>query len=590
MIKNISKVITGFLIAGSVMVACKDEFLDERPRGTFSEDVLKSRQGVEGVLIGAYSLLDGIGAGGGWNAAGSNWVFGSVASDEAYKGSDAGDQPPINQIERYETLPTNPYMDPKWVTVYDGVARSNDVLNLLPEAADIPDPEKARIAGEASFLRAHYHFEGKKMWNNLPYIDETTINLGDFNSAKVSNTEDIWPKIEADLQFAMDNLPEIQEQFGRANKWAAAAYLAKVYMFQQKFAEARPLLENIITNGVNSAGTKFALTEQYFDNFTPGKQNNSETVFAVQHSVNDGGQGQNANYGDILNFPYGGGPGGCCGFFQPSLNLVNSYKTDVNGLPMPNTFMDDYIPTDEGIASDKPFTPYEGNLDPRLDWTVGRRGIPYLDWGLHPGAAWIRDQTNGGPYSPKKNVYAQSQEGEYTDGSSWTSGLTANNYNLIRFADVLLWAAEAEVEVGSLEQARAYVNRVRERAANPEGFVQVEVLDAEGNPTGAFEPAANYMISTYDDAWTDQTMARTAVQFERKLELAMEGHRFFDLVRYGHAAETLNAYLAKESEFRQYLQGAEFRKGVNEYYPIPEQQIVLSMKEGQATLKQNPGY
>lgn len=577
--KNITKIISGFLIAGSVAVACEEAFLDERPRGTFSEDVLRSRAGVEGILIGAYALLDGIGGSAGWEAAGSNWVFGSVASDEAYKGSDAGDQPAINQIERYETLPTNGYMDPKWRTVYDGVARSNDVLRLLPEVEDIPDEEKGRIAGEARFLRGHYHFEAKKMWNNIPFIDETTINLNDFNSAKVTNTEENWSKIEADFQFAMDNLPEEQAQFGRANKWAAAAYLAKVYMFQRKYAEARPLLENIIENGVNSAGVKYALTEEYFDNFTPGKQNNSETVFAVQHSVNDGGQGQNANFGDILNFPYTGGPGGCCGFFQPSHNLANSFKTDAQGLPMPETFMNDYYLHDEGVAADQEFTPADIRFDPRIDHTMGRRGIPYLDWGQHPGAAWIRDQPNGGPYSPKKNVYAEADAGTYTDNSSWTSGLTANNYNLIRFADVLLWAAEAEVEAGSLEKAREYVNMVRARAANPEGWVRNE----DGTP------AANYVISTYETAWTDQAMAREAVRFERKLELGMEGHRFFDLVRYEQAVPVLNAYIDKEKEFRQYLRGATFQE-TDKYFPIPEQQITLSMMDGQPTLVQNPGY
>jgi hypothetical protein len=238
------------------------------------------------------------------------------------------------------------------------------------------------------------------------------------------------------------------------------------------------------------------------------------------------------------------------------------------------------VTNDQGLLSTAPFTPYQGPLDPRLDWSVGRRGIPYLDWGPHPGAAWIRDQAYAGPYSPKKTAYYKAEERTNTDVTNWTSGLTAINTNLMRFADVLLMAAEAEVEVGTLERARELVNMVRTRAANPEGFVK----KADGTP------AANYVIGAYPTPWTSKDVARTAVQLERRIELAMEGHRFFDLVRYGRAAETLNAYLAVEKTRRQYLQGATFRKGVNEYFPIPEQQIVLSSSNGQPTLTQNPGY
>lgn len=590
--KKISIIFAGFLLFTVTMMACRDEFLDQSPLGTFNEDVLKNRAGVEGMLISAYALLDGTGAStNDWQAAGSGWVFGSVTSDEAYKGSDAGDQSDINQIERHEPLPTNGYFNHKWRTVYDGVARANSVLRILPEVEDIEDNIKDRIVGEARFLRGHYHFEAKRMWNMVPYVDEEAIDYSDFNSAKIPNDQDIWPQIEADLKFAMENLPGTQNEVGRANKWAAAAYLAKVYIYQKKFAEARPILEDVIQNGTNSAGVKYKLTTRYEDNFNPEFNNNSETVFAYQASINDGaGDGRNANRGEMLNYPHGaGGPGGCCGFFQPSQNLVNSFKT-ADGLPMPEDFDQEDVKHDQGIDAEDDFTPYEGAVDPRLDWTVGRRGIPYYDWGNHPGVKWIRDQAYAGPYSPKKNVYRKSHEGDFTDGSSWTNGLTAQNVNLIRFADVLLWAAEAEVEAGSMEQAREYVNRIRERAANPEGFVLREILDEDGAGTGEFEPAANYVINTYETAWSDKTAARRAVQFERKLELGMEGHRFFDLVRYGTAAETMNAYFAKESKSRQYLGGAKFTSGVNEYFPIPEAQIAFGTLKGEETLKQNPGY
>ncbi|QHT67707.1 RagB/SusD family nutrient uptake outer membrane protein [Rhodocytophaga rosea] len=579
--KNIITIVAGFLLAGAVLVACKESFLEEPPRGTFSESVLKNRAGIDGLLIGSYSLLDGVGGpSGNWEAAGSNWVFGNVTSDDAYKGTDAGDQIEINPIERYEALPTNGYFNFKWRHQYDGVSRANDVLRLLPEAKDIPEAEQLQITAEARFLRGYYHFDAKRMWNKVPYIDENTVKFTDFTTANVPNNTDIWPQIEEDIKFAYDNLPETQLQVGRVNKWAAGAYLGKVYMYQRKFAEAKQIFDNVIANGKTSGGKKYALNPQYHDNFRVTGNNSAESVFAAQTSVNDGSNGTNANWGDILNFTYGGGPGGCCGFHQPSQNLVNAHKTDATGLPMLDTFNQADVKSDQGVLATQTFEPYQGSLDPRLDWSVGRRGIPHLDWGNHPGASWIRDQVYAGPYSPKKNHYYQSDLGKNTDGSSWTSGLTNININLMRFADVLLMAAEAEVEAGSLEQARAYVNLIRERAKNPEGFVK----KADGTP------AANYVINTYTAPWADQETARKAVRFERRLELAMEGHRFFDLVRWGIAAETINAYLAKEKTLRQYLIGATFTAGVDEYFPIPEQQIVLSTVNGQPTLQQNPGY
>jgi hypothetical protein len=236
------------------------------------------------------------------------------------------------------------------------------------------------------------------------------------------------------------------------------------------------------------------------------------------------------------------------------------------------------VKNDEGLKTSDPFTPETGSLDPRLDWTVGRRGIPYLDWGPHPGIAWIRDQVYSGPYAPIKNTYKKSQEGVLTDKSFWTNGVTANNYTLIRFADVLLWAAESEVEIGSLAKATDYVNQVRKRAANPAGFVK----KADGTA------AANYKIGLYP-VFTDQTTGRKAVHFERKLELAMEGHRFFDLVRWGEAQTSLQAYVNYESTLRTFLKGVTF-KPTAIYFPIPQTQIDQSSADGKATLKQNPGY
>ena len=415
------------------------------------------------------------------------------------------------------------------------------------------------------------------MWNNIPFVDET-INAA---NAKVANSTD-WTKIMEDIDFARKNLPAVQSEVGRVNKWAADAFYAKALLFQGKYADALPILTSVIDNGVNSKGTKYDLAPSFHDLFNASREEAArvESVFAYEASVNDGSGGLNANYDQILNFPYNGGPGGCCGFFQPSFELVNSFRTTAAGLPLLDGSYNvgaNQVKTDQGLTSTDPFTPDAGNLDPRLDWTVGRRGLPFLDWGLHPGQAWIRDQNNGGPFAPKKMAYYKTQAGTLTDGTNWATGLTATNYQIMRFADVLLMAAEAEVEAGSLEKARDYVNRVRARAAKPATWVP-----------GA---AATYVINTYSGPWTDQAMARTAVRFERKLELAMEGHRFFDLVRWGIADVAINAFLNYEkTKLPAGYGNASFTKGKNEYFPIPQRQIDLEVSGGTSALKQNPNY
>ena len=575
------KVHIRFLLLGCIsaiftLYACKKSFLEKAPLGTLDEATLANKAGAEGLLIGAYSQLNGFGgAGGGFYSTPSNWAFGGVASDDAYKGSDAGDQSvESNPIENYTVTSTNGPVASKWAAVYDGIVRCNSAIRIITKATDLTEADKKSLLGQARFLRGLYHFEVKKVFNMVPYVDES-ISYGAGNYF-VPNTADIWPNIVADFKFAADNLPATFSQAGRANKWAAKAYLGKALIFQKKFAEAKPIFDDVIANGVNTKGVKYALVAKFSDNFNAETENNSESIFQVQYSVNDGSNANKSAWGDVLNFPYNNGsndmPGGCCGFYQPTQNLVNAYKVDATtGLPLLTTFNDMSVKSDQGLKSTDPFVPETAPLDSRLDWTVGRRGIPYLDWGTHPGQKWVRDQSNGGPYSPIKNVYYKKQEKNLTDASFWTNGVVANNYSMIRYADVLLWAAECEVEVGTLEKARELVNIVRARAANPAGWVQ-------GSP-------ANYKVGLYT-SFSSQPIARDAVRFERRLEFAMEGHRFFDLVRWGIAASTLNAYVAKEKTLRSYLQTAVFTTGKNEYFPIPQGEI----DQSQSSLKQNPGY
>ena len=555
-------VITGTLI----LQACKKSFLDAQPYGQYTSDLIKNKKGLNGLLVGVYGVLDGQGvAGDPWETSAVNWATAGVAADDAYKGTDANDQPQMTEVEQYKSQPSNRYFYNKWLAVYEGVSRSNSVIRLAADPAIVlTEDEKKNILGQARFLRGHYHFEAKKMWNKVPYISDTTTTY--------NNASDIWSKIEEDFKFAYDNLPEKQDLAGKVNKWAAACYLAKSYIYQKKFTEAKALFDVITVSGMTAQGKQYGLLDAYWQAFDAEYDNNKEEVFGISTAAsgNVDGSGERSLG---LAFPYGG-DFGCCGFFQPSQNLVNAYKTGVDGLPLFTTFNDVDLKNDQGLKDADAYTNDNTTpLDPRLDWSVGRRGVPFWDWGPHPGYSWIRDQNYAGPFSPKKHVFSRKDESTLTS-SGWKN-ITAKDIYLIRYSDVLLMAAEAEIEVGSLAKAQAYINQVRGRAKNPASWVKAA--------------PANYVINLYSTPFASQDAARTAVRFERRLELAMEGIRWFDLVRWGIAAETLNTYLAKEKLKRTYKTTASFTKGKNEYFPIPSSIIDIAAKYGNK-LDQNPGY
>ncbi len=584
--KHIMPVVLSFLV---ILYACDKSYLEVPAAGALSQDVLANKVGVEALLVGAYSLLDGEGSSAGtnngpWATSSSNWVYGSVAGGDAHKGSDPGDQNLITPIEQWNATASNSYLDQLWQQRYDGVQRANEALRVLKLAKDVTAADVTRISAEARFLRAHYHFDLAKFFGNIPYIDES-ITYADGNFLVANGGKDAaMAKIEADMAYAYANLPEAMSSVGRANKWAAGAYLGKIYMFEKKFAEAKTVLTAVITSGKTSLGVKYALLPKFGDVFDPAKKNGSEHVFSVQMTVNDGTGAANANSGDALNFPYGGETG-CCGFYQPSFSLANAFKVDASGLPLlDESYFSNPLKNDQGISADKPFSPdVTTPLDPRIDWTVGRRGVPYLDWGIMPGSTWVRDQGTAGPYEPLKHLFRKSQVGIFTDGSSWTNGFTANNYPLIRFADVLLLAAEAEAEVGSLTVALGYVNLIRNRAANPDGFVGPK------NNAGLVS-GTNYQIKPYT-SFADKAYAVKAIRFERKIELAMEGHRFSDLTRWGQGVTELNTYAVKEAELGYtQIKGSTYKAGKSEYLPIPQTQIDKSVKDGKSVLTQNPGY
>ncbi len=548
-------------------VSCKDDFLEVAPAGSLSETELATLGGLEGSLIATYAML--VRSTGFYDAA-DNWFWGSVLGGDANKGTDPGDQSQVNEIQTYATQTNNASVNQKYSAAFEGVARANNTLKLVALAEGVSDENKTRITGEARFLRGHYYFDLKRNFDDVPYVDENWDGV-----EPVPNNQSLYPFIEADFQFAFDNLPETQSDAGRANKWAAGAYLGKALLFQGKWAEAKAIFDQVIANGVTASGEPYGLYDDYSDNFRSIFDNGKESVFAAQAAAGTGNI-QNANPAMVLNFPHGSSgparPGGCCGFFQPSFDLVNSYRTE-NGLPLLDgsyNSASEAVDSDMGLASDDPFTVDAQPIDPRVDHAVGRRGIPYLDWGPHPGSFWIRNQPNGGPYSPKKFSYFQEGIGIENDVSSWTPGYTAVNYSVIRYADVLLMAAEAEIELGNLDAGLALINQVRARAASS---------TIAGSP-------ANYDCAEYG-SFASQDEARTALRMERKLELAMEGHRFYDLVRWGIAADVLNDYLTHENQFIPQFVGATFTPNQDEFLPIPQNEIDLL---GTDVLVQNPGY
>ncbi len=617
---NYKLLLPGSLALIALLFACGKNFLNKPPQGVLSPQILGNYAGVQGLLIGAYSDLTGEGTsqGGSWGSAADNWVYASVVADDAYKGSVAGDQPDIIQYQQWDALATGAYIANKFAAMYDGVQRANDVIRNMRVATGLTPADTVEFKAEALFLRAFFHFELRKMFFYPPFVDETiTVSANNYNVPNYNSSGyiEIYPFIEADFTYAMANLPVMQPYKGQANKYAAEAFLAKVYMYEGKYAAAQPLLDDLIANGETAQGVKYALQPNYSQNFNPNPaaKNSSESIFAVQISVNDGsGTYGGKAYGDNLNFPYGGGPGACCGFDNPTQDLADAMKTDVTGLPLPLTGPGAFNSAPH--VSDQSATPWVGTVDPRIDWTLGRVGVAYLDWGPHPGDTWIRSPGDDGHFSPKKNVYAKAVQGTYSDGSSnWANvELAAVNVNLIRYAQVLLWDAECNViNSKNLAQAEAYVNMVRNRVANnPSTWVYNSGTFNAGTYTysSTATPAGNYAISPYSGQFSaDPTgvFAMQAIIMENRLELAEEGQRFFDLARWqlngnpifptpgsNFMGTTLTTYATIENQWHpaQFPANLTFTNGKCEYYPIPQQQIDAENSTGKINLKQIPGY
>ena len=555
-------------------LSCTENFLTKEPPGIAAGSVISSPAGVEAVLIGTYSAMKGRGMFGG--AMGTDWTYGSVTSDDCYKGTSAGDATTFSSFERYEIGVTDPYIRERWRDCYEGVTHANYTLELLAsnQTGDrpIPEPRASQIEAEAKFLRAWFHFQANKVFEKIPYI-KTKAELAPILPEDVPNIDPAWTQIEEDLQFAIDNLPETRTlgEVGRTYKYAAEAVKAQAHMYQKEFGKAKVLLDDIINNG------GFSLVDNFYDNYDMIHENNRESIFEIQASTTSTTYSSIAPSGLAFHQK---GPASCggWGFFQPSQCLFEVFQVTPDGLPVLDIEDRESLVNDMGIGSSTTFVPTDHLLDLRVDWTIARRGVDFLEWGIHPGNDWIREQNNGGPYMTKKYMHKKSEQTLNSYGTGFRNG---KNYRMYRLANIILWRAEVAVEDGDLELARNLVNQIRNRAknSNPVMGLCTSYENLGKNPVVDWTlPAASYKVEPYPSghsAFSSKTEARKAVRMETRLEFATEGHRFFDLRRWGIDNEVINDYIQRDSEFRFFMRGAVYNHIKDDFWPLPKDQVLL---------------
>ncbi len=558
-----------FIAAGLLGSSCK-KALDYTPTGVLSSSDLTSPEAIEGLVTAAYAA---IGNGDMIGPIYSNWAYGSVRSDDAYKGGGGtGDVGEIDAMEHYNLVtPTmGAFVTRSWQNLFKSISRANVALRAVNTLDAAVFPKKNERLAELKFLRAHSYFTMKLLYKNVPIFDETA---SDEEILKTSNTlanDEAWNRIAADFQYAIDNLPAQQLLIGRASKLAAQGYLAKLRLYQAyeqneqhkvtSISQAR--LQEVVTlaEAVIASG-KYSLSNDIAQNFLPEFENGPESIFAIQFTINDGTSAGRLSFEDGLNYPHGAPQYGCCGFHAPSQNLVNAHSTDASGLPKFLSFNNANV--DLATAT----------VDPRLDHTVGIDGHPYKYDNTKPFSnSWVRD---AGVYG---NFHSMRYQQLANSASYFKLGPfmgTAKNYDILRLDDIMLILAEAYIELGQQDKALPLINAIRKRAGASTG--RLKKVD------GSF--ASNYNVKEYAAGWS-KDFARMALQWERRLEFATEGSRFFDLVRWGIAEQTLNAYLSVEKTKRSFLTTAKFTAGRDEYLPVPQSEITFT----NGLYKQNPGY
>lgn len=542
-VKNIIKSTLGVALVASMGmgVASCDDLLDTKPQGVFSAEQIGSDEASD-LMVAAYAGLINHWFGNNQSFGGpiNNWVF-DLRSDDALKGGDAvsmeGD---LHQIELGNILNTSQPVNYKWLNNYASIARINAAISAL-RMSNLPDTEKNACLGEMRTLRAFFYFDLYRIFAKFPYFDEN-VDPSTIPAGNISR-EEIIADIKKELRESYNDMYVTQPQVGRFNKYVAAALLARVALFDNDFTTAETYAGYVIESG------KYDLYPNFLDMSKPEFNNQYEAVLAVQFSSENDAY----NFNNCINCTYSDGLyGDGDDFYLGSQNLINAFRTDDNGLP--------YFIVPTGLQDIEDVN-YPGNVDPRLDFTFGRIGMP---WRSHMYTEkWVRNMSLYGQYSNKKPYPAPESKYVHVGIVPW--GASTLNMLLIRYADVKLMYAEALIEQNKeLEKARTQINDIRRRAAKS--------VDAQYAPVDCDPNTANYKISEYSATGWTQDYARQAVRMERRLELAMEGGRWFDLVRWGVAVETVNAYYQSEKRFHSYYEGAHLSAD-DLYMPIPLEQV-----------------
>lgn len=572
----------------AMLASCSDDFLENKPQGSLSDGVMNSTEAIDLLVNSAYASLTGFTneQGDPWVRPTTNWSFGEVRADNAYKGGGGeGDLWDVHAMETFQVQSNNGNLDGKWFNLYSQISRCNAALRVLNKADENEVTVKASRIAEMKVLRSHFYFELVRMFNKIPYMDE---NMPETDYVNVPNDEytrdQHLARIAAELLEAAEDLPERQSEVGRINRNIALAYAAKVKLYQAYEQDEQTHAVVSINKGLMKEVVDLIDRVDGYDLLPDfqgldliANENGPESVFAVQYSMNDGsGDAGRVNWSNLLNSPGGNSPYHGDGFFLPSQDLINAYQTDENGLPVfdyqsrPDYATVTFINDEQQTLSNT--TP---TVDPRLDFVTGRPTITYKTYRTTPCQSWVRDRGVYG-HNCAKRFWVSPESSDMYQGWPW--GASQLNWQIIRYADLLLYKAEALIELGgdNLEEARTLINRIRSRAMNS------PYVKDFNDPT---KDAANYKIGLYPVAGWNQDYARQALRTEMRLEKALEGERYFDLVRWGIAKEVMTAYFNAEKDTRIYYQNASFDSG-EEYFPIPVAQYNFSL--GKYT--QNPGY
>jgi hypothetical protein len=558
---------------------CSEDYLKIPQKGVLTLDNMTNPEDIEGFVIAAYGFPNK------QNFYYTNLphYYGSVRSDDAYKGGGGGlnDQIGWMQMELFSLCTPNiNNFDFTWIGGYNGIARTNTALRQLNNISTENFPMKEQRIAEMRFLRGYEYFQLKTFFRWIPYIDE---NLPANEYQAQSNRPDgmtdldLWQKILDDFTAAYEVLPATQQEVGRPTKYAAEAFMVKTLMWMAYELDANNQLTNInqarltealqhCNNIITSA--KYDLCDDFGHNFMCEYDNNTpESIWELQCTIDDGTNGMALNRGLTLNTPTWNPWYRCCDFHKMSYNYVNSCRTNADGLPLFDDFNEAELKNNSAYFADNTF-------DVRLSHTAGIPGSP---WKYNPDILYDSAGTvHGALYG---YIHSMKEQNDPTNACQWQNRFNSMNVRVIRYSEVLLWKAEALIQLNREDEALPIINSLRERAAN-----STEMLKFHDGTL-----PLNYNVQPYVDGvncvWSN-AYAWQALMWETRMEFAGEGRRFFDLVRWGVAEEVMNDFLTKEKTRLAWMSPGQFTAGRDEFLPIPSPEMVWS----KGLFVQNPGY